>query len=308
MSEASAHKLSYIVETVRGTTPATPNFIRLPDTRTTLALTKETLPSERLTGDRFPSTPRTGASVVGGDIPVDLSSGAYDDFLASALQGAWVANVLKAGDTRKSFSFLREFSDFEPGEEPFLLYKGCEVASWNLTADANALAKSTFTFFGRDMVGPSEDAPADTAYTDATETEPFDTFSGEMKIDGVESCIVTSYNITLNNGLAPRFVVGCRASEDAMVAQSVIEGSITAYFENAALYKKFITEESLALELTLQDSLGNGITINLPKLKIGSGTQPDVTADGSVTIPINFTAHKDAALGSHISITRFAAP
>lgn len=305
MSEASAHKLAFVVEATRGTTPANPVFQRLPDTRTTLGLNKENLPSERLTGDRFPAEPRTGASLVTGDIPADLSREVYDEFISSALQGAWVLDVCLAGSTRKSFSFLREFSDFEAGKERFLLYSGCEVSSWNLTADANALAKSTFSFFGRNMAAPSLTAPAGTTYTAAVETEPFDTFSGELKIDGVESLIVTSYNITINNGHAAKFVVGHPTSQDPMVSQSVIEGSLTAYFENADLYTKFIDEESMSLELTLQDSEGYGFIILLPNLKIGAGTQPDVTADGSITIPINFTAHKDAGLGSHISVERF---
>lgn len=388
MSEASAHKLAYVVETTRGTTPANPRFRRLPDTRTTLALTKENLATERLTGSRFPAEPRTGASVVGGDIPADLSSQTYDDFISSALQGAFVDDAgagvdsvdltvdavgnagtvatdtftttngvvtvesvdakaqevvltyvegtgapvtyeifglggatidgeefevtaytdalqsatAKAGDTRKSFSILREFSDFAPGQEPFLVYSGCEVATWNLTAAANGLAKSSFTFFGREMVGPSAAAPDGTTYAPAIDTEPFDTFSGSMKIDGVAKCIVTDYSLTINNGHAPRYTVGCASSQDPMVAQSVVEGSITVYLEDATLYKKFVNEEGLALELTLEDSNGNQMVINLPNLKIGSGTQPDVTGDGSITIPINFTAHKDNALDSHVSV------
>jgi len=390
MSEASAHKLSYVVETTRGTTPPSPRFRALPDTRTTLALQKENLSSERITGDRFPAEPRTGASTVGGDIPADLSSKAYDEFIASALQGEWVDNTggqsdsvdlsvggmvsaavvvgqtftttngivtvesidgqeeetvltfletgetepvtfelfadpvdvdgtefiasgytdieenatVIAGDTRKAFSILREFSDFAAGEEPFFLYSGCEVATWNLTAAANGIAKSTFTFFGRDFVGPSALAPIDSSVAPAFDTEPFDTFSGSMKLDGVAQCIVTDYNMTINNGHAARYTVGCSQSQDPSVTQSLIEGSITAYFENAQLYKKFVNEESLSIELALADSKGNKLIISLPNLRIGSGTQPDVSGDGPVTIPINFTAHKNQALGSHISVQR----
>ena len=389
MSEASAHKLSYVAETTRGTTPTNPKFKHLPDTRTTLNLQKETLATERLTGTRFPAEPRTGARTVSGDIPVDLSTGAYDDFIASALQGDWSVSIgedkfnitvggtptndviegqtfnttngvvtvesidakeqevvltydptgagstttheifgtnsktidstvfavvsyadfaedstTKAGNTRKSFSILREFSDFAPGQEKFLLYTGCEVATWNLSAAANGIAKSTFTFFGRDMVGPSLEAPTGVVYLPAEDTQPFDTFSGSMEIDGVAKCIVTDYSLTINNGHAPRFTVGCPASQDPMVGQSVVEGSITAYFEDATLYKKFVNEQSFSLKLTLADSKGNQMIVDLPNLKIGSGTQPDVTGDGSIPISINFTAHKDNTLESHVSVRR----
>lgn len=390
MSEASAHKLSYIIEAIRGTTPTNPRFQALPDTRTTLALTRDTLTSERITGDRFPEEPRSGVNGVSGDIPADLSSRAYDDFIASALQGPWVEaglidgvdfevdsvpnddltqgdivdtptngqvfidfldakaektvlrfdptiagpstfhelfgldsvtidgvlfevtayadleedGTVKAGDTRLSFSVLREFSDFEGGEKPFLLYSGCEVASWNLTAAANSLAKSTFTFFGRDMDGPNENAPTNTSIAPAFDTEPFDTFSGAMEIDGVETCIVTDYSLTINNGHAPRYGIGCDVSEDPSVNMSLIEGSITTYFEDADLYEKFVNEGSMALKLTLSDSDNNQMVIYLPNCKVGSGTQPDVSGDGPITLVVNFTAHKDQALGSHISVQR----
>lgn len=390
MSEASAHKLSYIEETVRGTTPANPRFRLLPDTRTTLALTRDNLTSERITGDRFPAEPRSGAKGVSGDIPADLSCRAYDDFIASALQGDWVESggtdtitleeggspsvgtvvedsfttpangivyvdsidakgeevvlrfeptvpgpatyhelfgldsvtidsvlfevtlytdaaedgLVKAGDTRKSFSILREFSDFEGGEKPFLLYAGCEVASWNLTAAANGLAKSTFTMFGRSMSGPSTTAPTNANFIPAFDTEPFDTFSGQMDIDGAESAIVTDYNLTINNGHAPRYVIGKEVSEDASVNQSIIEGSITVYFNDATLYEKFVNETAFALTLNLQDSAGNQMIVALPNLKVGSGTQPDVSGDGPITLTVNFTAHKDETLESHISIQR----
>lgn len=394
MSEASAHKLSYVEETTRGTTPTNPQFRALPDTRTTLALTRDTLSTERITGDRFPAEPRSGAKGVSGDIPADLSSRAYDDFIASALQGAWVDDAgagedtitleeggvpsagtvvgdsfttpangtvyvdeinaktgeqkvvlrfeptvtgpavyyevfgldsvtidsvlfevtlytdgaesatVKAGDTRKSFSFLREFSDFAGGEKPFLLYSGCEVASWNIAAAANNIAKSTFTFWGRDMTGPSTTAPTNSSVAPAFETEPFDTFSGQVDIDGVEACIVTDYNVTINNNFTPRFTVGCDTSEDASVGQSMIEGSITTYFENADLYEKFVNETAFQLTLTLADSAGNKMVIDLPNLKVLSGTQPDVTADGPITIVINFSAHKDDTLESHMSVQR----
>ena len=397
MAEASLHKLAYVAEATIGETPANPRFQELPDTRTTLALLLDTLATERLTGNRFPAQPRTGARTVGGEIPADLSFGAYDDFIASALQGEWieaaegadtctltiggVANTLtaagnsfpttngnvtvekvdavggkvklrlvltadgkssnhtlvnsnsknidgisfeaseyadfqenatiKAGDTRKSFSFLREFTDLGADNDgtrrPFLLYKGCEISTWNITATANALAKSTFTIFGLDMSDPAETAPVGSSFKDPIRTEAFDTFSGSLEIDGQPKCLVTDYNLTINNGHAARYTVGCQSSQDAMVTQSVVDGSITAYFENMELYRKFIDETTMSLKLTLADSIGNKLVIFTPLLRILAGTQPDITGDGSITIPINFSAHEDVQLGTHLQVQRIAA-
>ena len=133
--------------------------------------------------------------------------------------------------------------------------------------------------------------------------KPLNVSNGLMEIDGQPECLVTEFSVNVNNGHAARFTVGCAESQDPMVGQSVVDGSITAYFETMDLYKKFIEETKLTLKLTLADSLGNKLIIYLPNLHVGSGTQPDVTGDGSITIPINFTGHKDETEGTHVVAT-----
>ena len=396
MAESNAHVLSFIKETTRGETPTNPEFQLLPDNRTTVALQKDTLPTERMTGNRIAAKPRTGASTVTGDMPADLSFGAYDAMIASALQGTWedthigqdafglisdalgpVDNLI-VGDTasiaggvltvlsvkaqtgtvkvsfddgvevknftlkdgverdigtdsvkvvgfvdvveratlissniRSSFSLLRNFSDLEADSEgvkkPFILTKGNEISSWNLSASANAIVKSTFSIFGQNQVGPMTDDPATGGYLDPIDTQPFDSFSGFLKLDGEQKCIVTEFNMTLNNNIAARYVVGCNGTKDPMVGLAALDGSINVYFETAELYQKFIDEEDFGLEIGFSDPEGNQMIVELPNLKILSGTQPDVTGEGQVTLPINFSAHKDNEIGSHIRVTRIAA-
>lgn len=89
MADASNHRLSYIPEATIGTMPTSPRLIVLPDSRTTLGMGRDLLSSERISPDRYPEEPRTGAQNFAGEIPVDLSWRTYDDFLASALQGQW---------------------------------------------------------------------------------------------------------------------------------------------------------------------------------------------------------------------------
>lgn len=394
MSESAKHKLSYVVESTRGTTPTNPRFQRLPDTRTTLAVTKDNLTSERVTGDRFPAEPRTGAKGVSGEIPADLSAVAYDDFLESAFQGVFTndgghvadtclvdvegsdfagsvagdtfttvadngtvtleyldsrmkyarfrydpdspagdpattyelfnttdtveidgdtfqiesftdgaeSQTLKAGDTRKSFSIMRQFSDM--ATKGFTIFTGCEIASLGLSISANNIAKATFGIVGRDMTGPQDAAPTNTDYIPAHDYKPFDTFKGAMVIDGVDVGTVTECSINFDNKFSPRFVVGRESSQDPSVGQINVEGSLTMYFEDAGLYEKFINDESFSAKITLQDLQERQYIFDLPNCRIGSGTQPDVTGDGPVTINVNFTAHYNETLASSVSLQK----
>ena len=388
MAKSSAHIMSYLVETTIGTTPNNPRFTKLPDTKTTLAMTRDTLESTRETGSRFMAAPRLGALGVSGDIPAQLSYAAYDDLLASALQGTWtdtggvdvvdieidtVSNsmaagdnspttngivtlerldskreevvlrydptilapassyvisglgsvtidsevfevvsytdqansaVLLAGDTQTSFSVLREFSDFEAGKKPFNLFSGVEVSTLNISASANGSVEATFGMFGQGALAPSETGPANNSSAPAINTDFYDTFSGEVKLDGVAVCDLTELSLSIDNGLAPRYAIGCPNSGDPSVGDSVVTGSFTSYLQDETLLEKFFNEEGLTLEVTFAAPNGDGITINLPNLKLLSGTQADVGDDPDVHIPVNFSAHYDETLGSHISITR----
>ena len=393
MAQASAHKLSYITESSVGVTPTNPRWQRLPDTRTTLNLTRDNLQSSRIQGNRFPAEPRQGASSVAGEIPTDLSAETYDDFLAAALRGDWTditvgldqvdisqdgaaavtsdvgdtfattngtvtvervsakeeeavliyqatgsdtfttfsyfgdqtltidgetfalsnyahnvdSAVVKVGEVRKSFSILREFSDLGgTPAKPFIVYRGCEISQMTIQATSNSLATCSFTFLGQDATAPAENAPANSNYKPAVDSQVFDTFSGAMEIDGVEKCIVTDYNLTIDNGLQPRYTVGCQGSLSPEVGQSNVTGSLTLYFEDATIYEKYINDEKLALKLTLQDGLNNKRIINLPNLRLLPGTQPDVTEDGSITLAVSFSAHYDSTEDSHVSITRIS--
>ena len=88
----SEHGLSYIAESVFGTTPTpTPAMVYLRHTSCNLILTKDTFQSEELRDDRQISDFRHGVKQVKGDIGFELSYGEYDPFLEAALGGTWAA-------------------------------------------------------------------------------------------------------------------------------------------------------------------------------------------------------------------------
>ena len=66
---------------------------------------------------------RHGNRKVGGDIKGELSYGTFDDLLEAVLCGTWTTDVLKAGTTRRSFTFERYFADITQ----YLRYRGCEI-------------------------------------------------------------------------------------------------------------------------------------------------------------------------------------
>ena len=86
----------------------------------------------------------------------------------------------------------------------------------------------------------------------------------------------------------------------------MVNGSITAYFEDSTLIDKFINETSSSLSFTLTDAAGNDYLFELPNVKYNSGN-PEVGGAGAVTVSLDFVALYDSGDASQIVITRTAA-
>lgn len=308
-ASGSRHSMALVAETVAGTTPATPAFTPIRQTGTTLALTKETLQSNELRQDRQIVDMRHGNKQVGGDISTELSyGGAFDTMLEAVLCGTWEedepsagTDTLKAGVVRRPFTVERHFADI--GQ--YLRYRGCEFNTWALEVSTNAIVTSTFSLVGRGMDVPAQTAITGATYGSETTASPFDSFSGEINEGGSAIATVTSLSMTLENGLNPLFVVGSDTAECISIARSNLTGSITAFFDNEALYEKFLNETESSLDFTLSDGT-NAYTFSLPRVKYNSG-QPDVSGEGEVTVSMDFQALRDAAEASQIVILRGAA-
>ena len=80
-SQGSRSGLSYVAETVFGTTPGTPALIQLPYTTHSLDLTKDRVTGNDIQPDRMPRVDRHGNRTMSGDIVADLRKADYDPFL-----------------------------------------------------------------------------------------------------------------------------------------------------------------------------------------------------------------------------------
>jgi hypothetical protein len=298
-AQGSRSSLSYIVESTFGTTPAG-NFTNLPFSTHSLNLTKDRVAGNDIQSDRMPRVDRHGNRQVAGDIAVDLRDADYDDFLESAMLNTWATNVLKVGVAPKFFSIEDYAADIDQAR----LFTGMAVSSMGISLAPNQMVTTTFGMVGKDMtigaVQKTQDAASGAA--------PFDAYSGDIAIGNVGSSsatgIVTGLDFTLTNSFAPTFVIGDDSAPSLEYGRAEIEGTLTAYFEDAALITRFLSEVESELEVSVDDPTGaNAYTFLFPRIKINSA---DVGVDGPTSRIINmsFVALYDAAEGTNLSITR----
>lgn len=304
------HSMAYILEVTRGTTPASPSFSNVRHLGTTMALSKSTIESGEIRDDRQIAFMRHGNKSVAGDLSVEMSYGTFDDFLQAALGGTWATDTpsvgtdqLQVGTTRRYFTIERKFANLATPE--WHRYTGAEVNTFSLSIAPDAVVSGTFGFIAKDAsIGTAELSGA--SYGAATTTEPFTSFEGSITEGGSALGIVTSLEMSLENGLNPLFVVGDSTSDTPSIGRSRVTGTVGVYFQSKTLLEKFINETSSSLVFTLVDPAGNQYEVTLPNIKY-TGGQPDVSGDGEVTISLPFTALYDSTEGSNLTIERTAA-
>jgi len=302
-SQGSRAGLSYVPEVTFGTTPATPALVQLPYTTHTLNLTKERVTGNDIQPDRMVRVDRHGNRSVAGDISVDLRKADYDPFLESAFMNTFSTNVLKIGTTPKSFSIEDAATDIAQ----FRLFTGATVSSLAVSIKPNQMVTGTFSMIGKNMTiaGTSVD-PAKTA---ASTNQPFDAYSGSLRIADAggtlaAAAIVTGFDFTINNALTPTFVVGSSTTPQLEYGMATVEGTITAYFEDASLINRFLNETQTALEIAVDDPTGSSdYTFLFPRVKINGASVP-VEGPTSRIVTLPFVALFDTTEATNIKLTR----
>ena len=301
-AQGSRSSLSYIVESTFGTTPAG-NFTNLPFSTHSLNLSKDRVAGTDIQADRMPRVDRHGNRQAAGDIVADLRDADYDAFLESAMLSTWSTNVLKVGTTPKFFSIEDYAADIDQAR----LFTGMTVSTMGISLAPNQMVTATYGMVGKDMTISATEKTQDAASGAA----PFDAYSGSIGIGNVGGAssvaIITGLDFTLTNSFAPTFVVGSDSAPQLEVGRAEVEGTISAYFENAALINRFLNETETEIDVTVGDGT-NTMNFNFPRCKINSA---DVGVDGPTSriISLSFVSLYDDTDGgedTNLKITRSA--
>jgi hypothetical protein len=305
-SQGSRTRLSYIEEVDFATTPSG-NFTEIPFVTHNLNISKERVTSASIQSDRMPRHDRHGNTQAGGDISVELLAGDYDAFLESLMFSTWDASPVAAPDELKVGTTLKSFTieDYMEDIDQARLFTGMAVSQASFSFAPNQMVNTTFSFVGS---GGSivQDQKTITA---ASTNQPFDAYAGSLDIGdtgGVlsEVTAITSIDLTINNSLNPTFVIGSATTPQLEYGRAEVEGNITAYFEDQALYNRFLNETETALQVDIQDPGAlNTYTFFFPKVKFNGGDAP-VENPQSRMITIPFVALYDTVANSNIVIYR----
>jgi len=294
-AQGSRSSLSFKEETTFGTTPAG-NFQNLPFTSHSLNLTKDRVAGTDIQADRMPRVDRHGNKVVGGDIVADLRHAEFDVLMQSALMsdndfatgftaGDGSTTVTNAAIVGTTPTFL-SIEDYSADIDQARLFTGCAVNTMAVSMAPNQMVTATFGMVGKTMTIGATQKTQDAS----AGNEPFDSYSGDIKLGnkgtlGSALTLITALDFTVTNNFAPTLVIGEDTPSSLEFGTVSVEGTVSAYFEDATLLNRFLNETESALEVSVGEG-SNTLTFLFPRIKVNSA---DVGVDGPTSRIINMS-------------------
>jgi len=299
-AQGSRSSLAYIAETAFGTTPASPTFAYLPFNTHSIDLSKDRVEGNEIQSDRMTRVDRHGNKQAGGSVEVDLRKADFDEFIESAFFSSFSTDVVKVGTTPKYFTIEDAAEDISQ----FRTFTGMAVSGMSVSIAPNQMVSTTFDMVGKDMTQAATTASTGGTPTAASSNQPFDSYSGTISDGGSSISIVTSIDFSIQNSLAPTFVVGSDAAQSLEYGRAVVEGTMTVYYEDATLINKFLNETESTIEVSVDDPTGaNSYTFLFPRVKYNGASVP-VQNPQSRLITMPFVGLYDATEGTNIKLTR----
>lgn len=290
--------LSYVAEVTFGVTPATPTtkYVRA-KSGAKFELKRDTFSSKEMSASRQVMGLTYGNRSGSGDVPFELSYASFDDFLEATMGGTWATDVLKVGNTKRSFTFEQSYPDISIYEQN----TGVVMTGFSLAVKPNAIVEGSFTHMFKDQAS----AATICAVPTAVNTNPvYDSFTGVLTEAGSTLAIVTGIDIKLDQAANVSNVLFDATAQQVSLGTVNVTGSLVVRFISNALKAKFLAGTATELSFTLGSgvALGKSYKFDMSAVKFTTATTD--SGENELTQTLAFTAIYDATDASSLVITR----
>jgi len=186
---------------------ATGNFSRLRYNTHSLNVAKDMFEANEIRGDREVYDARHGNRSARGDVAVDLTFGDHDTLIESVMFNPFDTDSVQIGVTPQYLSIEDGALDIAQ----YRLFESMVGNTMQLSIRPNQMVTATFGMIGLDGGAPAGSSSGGTPVA-PTANSPFDSFNGALydnaEESGNEVAVVTSLELSVDNGVSPAFAVG----------------------------------------------------------------------------------------------------
>lgn len=294
----SAIVLAKQVEAAWGVKPAVADMAVQRVSSASFALNRQELEDDSITESRGIPSVRYGNEDASGSISGNMAFTSWDDMIASAMMNVWVANTVQSdGIVEQSFTYEVGRTDIGVYE----VWTGVQVNSFTVTSPTDGLTTVSFDCLAKTQAEINA-VPLDLTLTPDAGTEAMFHCGGVINYKGVPLAIITSIDVTLDNGLESQFGWGDCAAQDLTFGKSRVSGTMSALMVDDTFQQDSLAETDVSIDFTLTDPDGNSVTFDMPVCKLGSVDAP-IESEGATVLTIPFRGQGTEAIPT-MSVTR----
>jgi hypothetical protein len=186
------------------------------------------------------------------------------------------------GTTLSTYSIQKHYLDLAIADH----YLGCGFNSAALTIPPNGISTINWNILAMNYLA---DQTPETTLATLTEYRPFSGLTGTYNEAGDATAIMTAFSCNIENNLMHTEPLGVAIAGEVIARKFRVSGSVSFYFQSAAMMTKFWAETITQLVVTLSDPLGNEYVFGFPRVVLTSGSRPK-SDDGPLVEQFNWTA------------------
>ncbi len=214
----------------------------------------------------------------------------------SIVQGSIITNGVAA----ESYNLERLYTE----DDKVALFTGMMLDQLDLTIASEQIITGSASFIGH----KEYDLAASVAegYIVAPTTEVMSSVDNLSLLSAAgEDASVAQFNLQIRNNLRGKSKVGTVGYFEVGSGTLEVTGNYTAYYIDSTLYKKYLSQEGIGLYFIIEDAAGNAYLVELPEVKLTTGSRSGGAIDTDIMSEHAFSAYRHPTLGYTIRITKW---
>lgn len=227
---------------------------------------------------------------------------------AVTIKGSMLRNPSNADEiTPQSFTIETGFEDVDQ----YWITDGLRVGTFSYNIASNSILTGSFGFNGRQTKrqGTSKlgAAPYTVLETTSTPVANATVNVGAIIINGEElSTAIQSITMNGNNSLRDQNAVSFKFPAGIGAGRFELTGNLVAYFADGSLWDKFIEHQTVSIEFSIEDVLGNHYEYTVPAANFTTDTVNPPGGNQDVMENMEFGAKRDPITGCELQIDRYS--
>jgi len=227
---------------------------------------------------------------------------------AAALGDGGVAVVVNSarlsnGVTQRSFTVERSLTDV--GQ--FYAYTGMNANKLSLNFASGAIVTGSLDFMGSMMWRADATQLPGTPVASQT-GDVMNAVSGVGNISeggfALTGTFIKSLKLDLDNKMRGQTGIGTLGNVGIAAGTLMVTGSMEVYLADGTMYDMFLSNTATSISWTMQDKVGQGYALSLPKVKFSSAKVNAGSLDQDCMLSLPFTALMDEITGRTIFLDR----